>query len=90
MISCTHRVAASPPILFIALSGCSGNTPTTRPSAAASPKKIDAPIPPGEPLGPPQDLSRKLMERGLTGVRQASAGDDGDWSFTATAFVLQK
>jgi hypothetical protein len=90
MVKSTHAIAACLANLIITLCGCStANSSPSHPLTAASPNSITKPIPPEEPRGPPQDLSRKLMERSLTDARLVPPNDEGEWSFTATAFVLQ-
>jgi hypothetical protein len=85
-----RRIAVWLPVPIITLSACSGPVHSpSRPSATAPPKPNALLFPPAEPRGPRQDLSRKLMERNLTGARLVSIGDDTEWSFTEKGFVLQ-
>jgi hypothetical protein len=80
-------------ILIIVASGCSGGSPSQNSAPEQGSPKVSEPSldrsSMERPLGPPLDLSRKLMAKQLTGARLESNADEGEWSFTEIQFVLQ-
>jgi hypothetical protein len=95
MINIMPNRSALFPIIIIVSIGCNGGTSSHKDTPVQeSPRATDTSVQNGkgtsseQPLGPPRDLSRKLMTNQLIGARLVS-DDQGEWSFTETQFVFQ-
>ena len=94
MVMGVRRAIAYLPILMIASLGCGGNSESSShdPVGDPPPRHVPtkAPGPPTSPddRGPPQHLSRKFLEKRLTGARAVSGDDAEEWSFSEKGFTL--